>query len=913
MANSTPTGPAGPGTPASTGASAPTAPAPPTYDIQSIEAKWQARWREHGSYQIANDDPRPPYYVLCMYPYPSGSAHMGHVRNYTIGDVLVRYRTMQGDGVLSPLGFDSFGLPAENAAIATGEHPRSFTDARIAELLESLERMGAVYDHRRRLMSHDPRYMRWTQWLFLRLWEAGLAYRGSAPVNFCPGCQTVLANEQVLPDGTCERSKDPVEKRVFTQWFFRITEYVQELLDDMEQLEWPEQVKAIQRNWIGRSPGVEFTLEVMDGNTDTAAGDGTTAGDASAADGPTAAKPDGVRVFTTRPDTSFGMTFAVMSPEHPRVDELTTPEQAEAVQQFVHEVAQRSDIERLSVEGPADRRGVATGTWLRNPFNGRAIPLFLADYVLMGYGTGAVMGVPGEDQRDWEFAEAHQCDIIRTVEPPADWQGQAWTGEGKSINSEWLNGLDIAEAKQRAIDWLQEQGLGEPVVNYRLRDWGISRQRFWGCPIPVIHCPDCGPQPVPEADLPVLLPEVADFLPTGESPLNRDEQFLNTTCPACGGPAERETDTFDTFVDSSWYFMWFTQQPDGADVGADADPVTPVDPATPPFTLKSLERWMPVDQYIGGIEHAVMHLIYARFFTKALSDLGIAPPDLREPFARLFNQGMILKDGAKMSKSKGNLVSPIEILDTQGADALRLAHLQVKPPQDNVDWEDFQVEGCAKFLARVWRLAVWDAEVFGQVRPSDRPLEPPDQAIASATHRFIHKVTSDLDKWSYNTAVAACMEFTNALYKYVQSSEIAELGGPQEETFVAAMDALLLVLAPMVPHIAAELWELRHGADATGADAAAGTDATGADTNDAADIHRQPWPQADPEQMTQERCVMVVQVNGKLRDRLEVDADITQEAALELALASSKVAAQLDGKEPGRVIARLPNLLNLVV
>lgn len=841
----------------------------PSYDIQSIEAKWQAHWRDSGSYEIADDDPRPPYYVLCMYPYPSGSAHMGHVRNYTIGDVLVRYRTMQGDGVLSPLGFDSFGLPAENAAIATGEHPRSFTDARIAELLESLERMGAVYDHRRRLMSHDPRYIRWTQWLFLRLWEAGLAYRGSAPVNFCPGCQTVLANEQVLPDGTCERSKDPVEKRVFTQWFFRITEYVQELLDDMEQLEWPEQVKAIQRNWIGRSPGVEFTLEVMDSDL------------------------EGVRVFTTRPDTSFGMTFAVMSPEHPRVDELTAPEQAEAVRQFVHEVAQRSDIERLSVEGPADRRGVATGTWLRNPFNGRAIPLFLADYVLMGYGTGAVMGVPGEDQRDWEFAEAHQCDIIRTVEPPADWQGQAWTGEGKSINSEWLNGLDIAEAKQRAIDWLAERGLGEPVVNYRLRDWGISRQRFWGCPIPVIHCPDCGPRPVPEDDLPVLLPEVADFLPTGESPLNRDERFLNTVCPDCGGPAERETDTFDTFVDSSWYFLWFTQQPEsaGADAGAGADST---DPGTHPFTLDSLQRWMPVDQYIGGIEHAVMHLIYARFFTKALSDLGIAPPDLREPFARLFNQGMILKDGTKMSKSRGNLVSPIEILDAQGADALRLAHLQVKPPQDNVDWEDFQVEGCAKFLARVWRLAVWDSEVFGTIQPSDRPASPPDHDIASATHRFIHKVTADLDKWSYNTAVAACMEFTNTLYKYVQSPEIANLGGPQAEISAAATDALLLVLSPMVPHIAAELWELRHGTDRP-------------------DIHRQPWPEADPELMAQERCVMVVQVNGKLRDRLEVAADITQDAALDLALASSKVAAQLGGKEPARVIAKLPNLLNLVV
>lgn len=834
-----------------------------TYDIQFIEAKWQKKWREDGSYEIANEDARPPYYVLCMYPYPSGSAHMGHVRNYTIGDVLVRYRTMQGDGVLSPIGFDSFGLPAENAAIATGEHPRSFTDARIEELLESLERIGAVYDHRRRLMSHDPEYMKWTQWLFLKLLEAELAYRGSAPVNFCPGCQTVLANEQVLPDGTCERSKDLVEKRVFTQWFFRITEYVEELLEDLEPLGWPERVKAMQRNWIGRSPGVEFTLPVV------------------TADGEVSEDREGVRVFTTRPDTSFGVTFAVMSPEHPRVKELTSPAQAKAVEEFVRDVSQRSDIERLSAEGPADRRGVATGAWLRNPFNGRSIPLFLADYVLMGYGTGAVMGVPGEDQRDWDFAEAHQCDIIRTVQPPPDWQGQAWTGEGESINSQWLDGLSVAEAKEQAMDWLESEGLGQRVTNYRLRDWGISRQRFWGCPIPVVYCQDCGVQPVPEAELPVLLPEVADFLPTGESPLNRDKEFLETTCPSCGGPAKRETDTMDTFVDSSWYFMWFTEKHDWLNTAT----------LDRPFSLQSLQHWLPVDQYIGGIEHAVMHLIYARFFVKALSDLGIAPKDLREPFARLFTQGMILKDGSKMSKSKGNLVAPAEILDRQGADALRLAHLQVKPPQDNVDWEDFQVEGCAKFLARVWRLAVWDDEIFPHISKADRSAEKLDADIAAASHRFVDKVTKDFDKWSYNTAVAACMEFTNTLYRYIQSDEVKELGGPHQDILESAVDKLLLVLAPMVPHITSELWELRHGSD----------------------VHRQSWPVADSAQLALERCVMVVQVNGKLRDRLEVEADISEEAAVELALASTNVGNYLKGKELKRVIAKPPNLINLVV
>ena len=830
-------------------------------DTQAIEQKWQKRWREQGYYEIDNNDSRPPYYVLSMYPYPSGRAHMGHVRNYTIGDLLVRYRTMRGDGVLSPIGFDSFGLPAENAAIATGEHPRPFTDARIGELSESLERIGAVYDNRRRLKSHDPEYMRWTQWLFLKFYEAGLAYRGEAPVNFCPGCQTVLANEQVLADGTCERSGHLVEKRTLTQWFLRITDYVQELLDDLEPLAWPERVKAMQRNWIGPSEGVEFTLEV--------GGDGWSGGVVGAvSSGKTpAGGGEGVRVFTTRPDTSFGMTFVVMSPEHPRVMEFTSDAQRAEVEAFVAEVAQRSEIERMSAEGPAERRGVFTGAWLQNPFNRRSVPLYLADYVLMGYGTGVVMAVPGEDQRDWEFAEAHGCDIIRTVRPPEDWEGQAWMGEGESINSEWLNGLSVDEAKAKASDWLEAEGIGERITHYRLRDWGISRQRFWGCPIPVVHCDKCGIQPVPESDLPVLLPEAADFLPTGESPLARDAAFLSAVCPRCGGEARRETDTMDTFVDSSWYFLRF------------ADPSN----ADAPFSLKSLERWLPVDQYIGGIEHATMHLIYARFFVKALSDMGIAPKDLREPFARLFTQGMILKDGAKMSKSKGNLVAPEEILDAQGADALRLAHLQVKPPQDSVDWEDFGLEGCAKYLARVWRLAIGHPEAFPAGTGEDRQPTEADEEIITAAHRLIDRVTRDFEKWAYNTAVAACMEFTNLLYRYVKQP-------PRRETLDFAIDTLLLLMAPMVPHITAELWEIRRSDD----------------------IHRQPWPTPDHERLQVERCTMIVQVNGKLRDRIEVDATITEEEATQSALASPRVATLLEGP-PKRVIAKPPNLINLVV
>ena len=947
-------------------------------DTQALERKWQKRWREQGYYEIDNDDPRPPYYVLSMYPYPSGRAHMGHVRNYTIGDLLVRYRTMQGDGVLSPIGFDSFGLPAENAAIATGEHPRPFTDARIEELSESLERIGAVYDNRRRLKSHDPEYMRWTQWLFLKFYEARLAYRGEAPVNFCPGCQTVLANEQVLADGTCERSGDLVEKRTLTQWFLRITDYVQELLDDLEPLAWPERVKAMQRNWIGPSEGVEFTLEVEGDGWGGAGGEvggvggGATGGDATdasdAAEGVAeaggissgktpAGGGEGVRVFTTRPDTSFGMTFVVMSPEHPRVMEFTSDAQRAEVKAFVAEVSQRSEIERMSAEGPAERRGVATGAWLRNPFNRRPVPLYLADYVLMGYGTGVVMAVPGEDQRDWEFAEAHGCDIIRTVRPPDDWEGQAWMGEGESINSEWLNGLSVEEAKVKSSDWLEAEGIGERITHYRLRDWGISRQRFWGCPIPVVHCDKCGIQPVPESELPVLLPEVADFLPTGESPLARDKSFLSAVCPSCGGKARRETDTMDTFVDSSWYFLRFAELGGGVDGGgvagsnghvagegvadsngdvadgnvaaSNGDVASNGDAPhaeTAPFSLKSLERWLPVDQYIGGIEHATMHLIYARFFVKALSDMGIAPKDLREPFARLFTQGMILKDGSKMSKSKGNLVAPEEILDVQGADALRLAHLQVKPPQDSVDWEDFGLEGCAKYLARVWRLSIGHPEAFPAGTGEDRQPTEADEEIQTATHRLIDRVTRDFEKWAYNTAVAACMEFTNLLYRYVKQP-------PCPDTLDFAIDTLLLLMAPMVPHITAELWEIRHSDEANGepnadkasGDAASGVDGSSKETSGeqtsgkqankshSSDIHRQPWPTPDPKRLQVERCTMIVQVNGKLRDRIEVEATITEEEATQTALASPRVAPLLEGATPKRVIAKPPNLINLVV
>jgi leucyl-tRNA synthetase len=823
---------------------------PTPYDPQAIEARWQLHWLEEGTYEVDNDDPRPPYYVLSMYPYPSGPAHMGHVRNYTMGDLLVRYRTMRGDGVLSPIGFDSFGLPAENAAIQTGTHPRINTEANIEALSASLRRIGAAYDWRRVIRSHDPSYIRWTQWIFLKFYEAGLVYRGHAPVNWCPGCQTVLANEQVLPDGTCERSGDVVENRDMEQWFYRITAYSQELLDDLDDLEWPNKVKVMQRHWIGRSEGAEFGLPIAD------------------ADGNARTDVEPLQVFTTRPDTGFGITFAVISPEHPRLDDLTTDDRRADVAAFRSSLAGRSEIDRLSSEGTLEKRGMATGGRVVNPFTGRAIPLFAADYVLMTYGTGAIMAVPGEDQRDWEFAEVHGCEIIRTVQPPDDFDGQAYLGDGPAVNSGFLDGLQVTEAKAAAIDWLEAEDLGERKVNYRLRDWLLSRQRYWGCPIPIVYCDDCGEQPVPADQLPVDLPDDVEFMPTGRSPLTTHEGFLAATCPSCGGAARRETDTMDTFVDSSWYFLRFT------------DPWC--DDA--PFATEAAAHWLAVDQYIGGVEHAILHLMYARFFTKALADLGVAPSGMREPFARLFTQGMIRLGGVKMSKSKGNLVAPEEILDDQGADALRLAHLQVKPPQEDVDWEDFGIDGCAKFLARVWRLAEPGSPLAADARDGD-PTEA-DIVVDRATHRLVARITDEYDRWSYNTAIAGFMEFTNLVYRWVQADD-----GPHGPTLDAAVDALLLTMAPAAPHLCAELWDARNGGH----------------------VHEQPWPEADPAKLLDETVTMVVQVNGKVRDRIEVPADIDEATAEAIALASDRVSAHLGGDTPKKLIVRPPGLVNVVV
>jgi leucyl-tRNA synthetase len=812
------------------------------YDVQAVEAKWQRVWEERGTYQIDESDPRPKFYDLCMYPYPSGPIHMGHVRNYTLGDVLCRYKTMQGFGVLSPMGWDSFGLPAENAAIAEGIHPGIITRQRITTMKSQIKRLGSAYDWRREVSCCEPEYYRWTQWLFLQLHRAGLAYKQMAPVNWCPSCQTVLANEQA-EGGVCDRCGTEVVKRDLEQWMFRITNYAQQLLDDLDTVDWPERVKVMQRNWIGRSEGVEFDIAVKGSDTK-------------------------IRVFTTRIDTVFGMTYVVLAPEHPLVPALVAGTAYEReVTEFVTRVKNTSEVERQSAEGQLEKRGIFTGAYAVNPFNGAEVPLYLADYVLGSYGTGAIMAVPGEDQRDFDFALFYELPVIKTTERPEGWTEAIYTGPGRKINSGFLDGMQVDEAKAAATAWLVERGLGEAKVNYRLRDWLISRQRYWGCPIPIVYCPEHGAQPVPEEDLPVLLPDDVEFLPSGESPLRRHEGFLNAACPKCGGPATRETDTMDTFVDSSWYFLRFC---DATNTQA-------------PFDPDKVARWMPVDQYIGGIEHAILHLLYARFFTKALADLDIVPSGLREPFQRLFSQGMIRLGGSKMSKSKGNIVSPAQFFESHGADALRLFQLFVGPPGDDADWSDQGVDGASRFMGRVWRLATGEAGS----PPVDRGETDADRAVLRARHALVAKVTEDFDRWAYNTGVAACMEYVNDLYRYIQSED-----GPRRETLDEAVDALLLVLAPMAPHISAELWERRHGAGAH--------------------VHEQRWPSYDPELAKAETVTMIVQVNGKVRDRIDVDASISEEEMEKVAMASSRVQEHLGGRTPRNVIIVRPKLVNIV-
>jgi leucyl-tRNA synthetase len=804
-----------------------------SYDHKAIEARWQKRWETERVFHAEEDASKPKFYNVCMYPYPSGALHQGHVRNYTYGDLLTRYKTMQGFNVLSPMGWDSFGLNAENAAIKDGIHPRINTENNIDTMRSQIQQLGSMYDWDRELASHQATFYRWDQWLFLELYKRDLAYKKEAPVNWCPKDQTVLANEQVI-DGACERCGTPVVLKNLAQWFFKITDFADRLLDDIQTLEdWPERVKTMQRNWIGRSEGVIFTIEIDGGGS--------------------------LEVFTTRPDTLFGMTFGVLAPEHPLVESLITGTDTEDVaRDYIANAARASEIERLA-EGV--KTGVFTGAYAINPVNQRRVPMYIADYVLMGYGTGAIMGAAGEDQRDWDFATRYGIEIIRTVQPPEGWEGEAYSGEGLTINSDFLNGLEKVSAISRITDWLVEKGIGEKTVQWRLRDWLISRQRYWGCPIPMINCDNCGLVPVPEEDLPVLLPEIEDYLPKGRSPLAAHEEFVNTTCPQCDGPAQRETDTMDTFVDSSWYFFRY----------ADADNSQSIfDPEKPSY-------WMPVDQYIGGIEHAVLHLLYARFITKVLYDMGLS--SVEEPFARLFTQGMITLQGVKMSKSKGNVVDPVDLFASHGADALRLYHLFMGPPTDDAAWNPNGIDGTRRFLERVWKIATEDHEFVV------RELDSSDQEILGLAHRTVRKVTEDIDRFHFNTAVPALMVLSNELSDFLSES-------PREETYEEVLRLLILLMAPMTPHIAHELWEQK------GYGSMLATEA---------------WPTWDSDLAKEETVTLVIQVNGKVRDRTEVSADITSEQATEIALRSDKIQSWIDGQEVSRVIARPPNLVNVVV
>ena len=808
------------------------------YDPAEIEPRWQAVWEDERTWQVPNSGGGPTTYVLEMLPYPSGEPHIGHLKNYAIGDAVAHFRRRRGRQVLHPIGYDAFGLPAENHAINTGVHPRDSTAASIEAFQSDFRRWGISFDWSREFGTHEPRYYRWTQWIFLQLLQAGLAYRKEAAVNWCPNDATVLANEQVI-DGHCERCGAQVELRQLEQWFLRITDYAQRLLDDLDTIDWPEHVKTMQRNWIGRSEGAEVTFRCEELGVD-------------------------YPVFTTRPDTLFGATFFVLAPEHPDVAALAAGTEHEAaVREYVTQSLAAPGQDRAAAG--KQKTGVPLGRSVRNPVNGEEIPMFVADYVLMEYGTGAIMAVPAHDERDHEFATAFGLPLRRVIEDP-DAGELPYTGEGPLVNSDpRFDGLPNREAKEAIIAWLQEAGRGRGSVNFRLRDWLISRQRYWGCPIPVVRCEEHGLVGVPVEDLPVLLPDVEDYAPKGRSPLAAAEDWVATTCPVCGGPARRETDTMDTFVDSSWYYLRY------CDAGNDEAAWDP----------EVLARWMPVDQYIGGVEHAILHLLYSRFFIKALADLGHV--SFQEPFAALFTQGMITRDGAKMSKSRGNVVSPRSIVSRLGADTARCYILFVGPPDQDADWSDSGVEGMHRFLARLWRLAAETAAATDAADPPEHP-EGADLELLRKTHAVIEKVTSELEgRFAFNTAIAVIMELTNESYRL--RAEVS----PGSLRFAVATAASLLF--PFAPHAGADAYQLLNGRR----------------------VWEDPWPVADPALLLREEFELVFQVNGKVRDRVMARSDSSEDELRELALSAPNVQAHIAGKEIVRVVVVAGKLVNIVV
>jgi leucyl-tRNA synthetase len=815
------------------------------YNPKEIENKWQQQWEAEGLGHAPDDSPKPRFYHLVMFPYPSGDLHMGHWYNYSGHDAYGRFMSMRGYNVMQPIGFDAFGLPAENAAIKRGVQARTWTLANIDKMRKQLRAMGARWDWEREVVTCLPDYYKWTEWLFLQFYKHGLAYRTKAPANWCPNCNTTLANEQVLPNGTCERCGTVVIRKEIDQWLLKITAYAEELLN-FDEIEWPEKTVTMQRNWIGRSEGAEirFVAEV-DGQREE------------------------IPVFTTRPDTIFGVTFFVLAPEHPLVEKITTPEQKGAVEAYIEQARRMTEIERMNTE--KEKTGVFTGAYVTNPVSGEQVPVWIADYVLMGYGSGAIMGVPAHDQRDFEFARKFGIPIRQVIlnegeEPsdPATWS-ESKEALGTMINSGPFDGTPAGEAKAKIIHYIEEKGIGKAMVTYRLRDWLISRQRYWGAPIPIIYCPKDGTVPVPEDQLPVWLPENVQFKPTGESPLRYEPEFVNTTCPICGGPATREADTMDTFICSSWYFLRYTDPHDSQH----------------PWTKESVERWMPVDQYVGGAEHATMHLLYARFFVKALRDMGYL--NINEPFKRLFHQGIVLgPDGQKMSKSRGNVVAPDEYVEKYGADTVRCYMMFIGPFDAGGVFRADNLEGVWRFLNRFWNLVTdnWsEGNVTGEETGEAR-------AVERLRHKTIKRVTEDIAAFRFNTALAALMECNNAMLK-LQNTPVARSAAYQR-----TLETMMQLLAPMAPHITEELWH---------------------QTGHSGSIHTTQWPTYDEAMTRDETFTLVVQVNGKVRERIEVPTDVSEEEVRRQVLNNERVMSFIGDATVQKVIYIPGRLANVVV
>ncbi len=825
------------------------------YNPHTIETKWQARWEQNKAFQVVEDPAQKKYYLLEMFPYPSGRIHMGHVRNYTIGDVVARYKRMRGFNVLHPMGWDAFGMPAENAAIANKVHPARWTYDNIDYMRTQLKRLGFSYDWDRELATCDPTYYKWEQLFFLKMWEKGLVYRRKSLVNWCAQCQTVLANEQVVGDGQCWRCDQPVQGKELEQWFFRITQYAEELLSWCEKLPgWPEKVLTMQRNWIGKSFGTEIDFPLEDGSGK-------------------------LTVFTTRPDTLWGATFMSLAVEHPLAQKLClNTSQEEPVKNFVKKVQELN--RRPDSDVDLEKEGVFTGAFCINPLTKEKMPIFVANFVLMGYGTGAVMAVPTHDQRDFEFARKYNLPLRVVIQPDSEaplsesTMKEAYEGPGKLVNSGPFNGQDNEEAQKAITRYLQENGQGREKIQYRLRDWGVSRQRYWGAPIPMVYCDQCGIVPVKEEDLPVFLPLEAEITPAGGSPLPLLKEFFETTCPKCGGPGRRETDTMDTFVESSWYFDRYAC-PDFSE--------GPLDPGR-------VNYWMPVDQYIGGIEHAVLHLLYSRFFTKVLRDLGWLKVD--EPFINLLTQGMVIKDGSKMSKSKGNVVDPDALIKKYGADTVRLFCLFASPPDRDLEWSDQGVEGSFRFLQRFWNLVLEcpDDTQGNSLSKIIIPSGGTGRSLYIKLNQTIKKVTEDVeDRFHFNTAISAVMELVNALYLF---QAVAKDDSEKITLLTGAMETGLILLSPIVPHLCEELWQI---------------------LGKKGSIHNQPWPGWDPDALQEEEQVVVIQVNGKVRSRITVGPEVNEEEIKKLAWELPRIQEWLQGKEWVKTIVIQRKLVNIVV